>query len=316
MDLALTILFFAVGLVLIIKGGDWFVDSAAWIAKVSGIPEFIIGATIVSVATTLPELVVSIVGTIEGEVDMAVGNAVGSVTANLGLIMGISIVCIPAVISRKQFALKALLMVLAALMLMLFGFSSNIGIVAAIVLIAIFAVYAWRNVIDAKRSAEEEPMASADKKQMPKKIMFFIIGIACIVGGSNLLINYGSKLAAIIGVPSAIIGVTVVAIGTSLPELVTTITAIIKKEADMSIGNIIGANIIDLTLILPICSFISGGNLPIAKQSYMLDMPICLCIALMGVIPPLIAKRFRRWQGVLMLCSYAAYVVAVVIKFA
>lgn len=325
MQTVLTILLFAVGLVLIIKGGDWFVDAAVWIAEVSGIPQFIIGATIVSLATTLPELTVSVMGTLNGEVDLAVGNAVGSVTANLGLIMGISIVCIPAAVKRSQFNMKALLMAAAAIMLWLLCRGGALHILPSILLLVIFGVYVWENIRDAKsgvdaRLEKEEHSdrprhENSHKKQLPMQIGKFLVGVAAIVLGSNLLIDKGSEIAVMLGVPSAIIGVTMVAIGTSLPELVTTLTAIAKKEASMSIGNILGANVIDLTLILPVCSLISGGRLTIGEQSTALDMPMCAIVSILAILPPLFKGKFYRWQGVLLLAVYAAYVVILVTQY-
>lgn len=325
MQTVLTILLFAVGLVLIIKGGDWFVDAAVWIAEVSGIPQFIIGATIVSLATTLPELTVSVMGTLNGEVDLAVGNAVGSVTANLGLIMGISIVCIPAAVKRSQFNMKALLMAAAAIMLWLLCRRGALHVLPSILLLVIFSVYVWENIRDAKSGVEErlEKEEHSDrpsheksrKKQLPMQIGKFLVGVAAIVLGSNLLIDKGSESAVMLGVPSAIIGVTMVAIGTSLPELVTTLTAIAKKEASMSIGNILGANVIDLTLILPVCSLISGGRLTIGEQSTALDMPMCAIVSILAILPPLFKGKFYRWQGVLLLAVYAAYVVILVTQY-
>ena len=144
------------------------------------------------------------------------------------------------------------------------------------------------------------------------KLGMFAIGLAAIVVGSRLLIDYGSELALLLGVPSSIIGVTMVAIGTSLPELVTTLTAIAKKEASMSVGNIIGANVIDLTMILPVCSAVSGGTLTIGSQTTALDLPVCLALCCVAVVPPLLKGKFYRWQGVLMLAVYAAYVVILV----
>ena len=315
MQTGLVILLFVVGLVLIIKGGDWFVDSAVFIANLTGIPKFIIGATIVSVATTLPELTVSVTGVIDGELDLAVGNAVGSVTANIGLIMGISLVCIPAVIKRSQFWLKGTLMSAAALLLWILCKDGTLHMLPSFALFALLAVYVWDNIRDAKNDVGSDEREVVDKKDLPKQIVMFIIGIAAIVVGSKLLIEYGSEIALLLGVPSAIIGVTMVAIGTSLPELITTLTAIRKKESSMSIGNIVGANIIDLAMILPICSVISDGKLTIAEQSYALDMPICFAMTLIAVLPPLIKGKLYRWQGILMLALYAVYVVILVTQY-
>ena len=309
MQTGFVILLFVVGLVLIIKGGDWFVDSAVFIANLTGIPKFIIGATIVSVATTLPELTVSVTGVIDGELDLAVGNAVGSVTANIGLIMGISLVCMPAVIKRSQFWIKGTLMSAAALLLWVLCKDGTLHMLPSFALFALLAVYVWDNIRDAKNDVGSDEREVVDKKDLPKQIVMFIIGIAAIVVGSKLLIEYGSEIALLLGVPSAIIGVTMVAIGTSLPELITTLTAIRKKESSMSIGNIVGANIIDLAMILPICSVVSDGKLTIAEQSYALDMPICFAMTLIAVLPPLIKGKLYRWQGILMLALYTVYVV-------
>ena len=315
MQTGLVILLFVVGLVLIIKGGDWFVDSAVFIANLTGIPKFIIGATIVSVATTLPELTVSVTGVIDGELDLAVGNAVGSVTANIGLIMGISLVCIPAVIKRSQFWLKGTLMSAAALLLWILCKDGTLHMLPSFALFVLLAVYVWDNIRDAKNDVGSDEREIVDKKDLPKQLVMFFIGIAAIVCGSKLLIEYGSEIALLLGVPSAIIGVTMVAIGTSLPELITTLTAIRKRESSMSIGNIIGANIIDLALILPICSVVSDGKLTIAEQSYALDMPMCLAMTLIAVLPPLIKGKLYRWQGILILALYAVYVVILVTQY-
>ena len=315
MQTGFVILLFVVGLVLIIKGGDWFVDSAVFIANLTGIPKFIIGATIVSVATTLPELTVSVTGVINGELDLAVGNAVGSVTANIGLIMGISLVCMPAVIKRSQFWIKGTLMSAAALLLWVLCKDGTLHMLPSFALFALLAVYVWDNIRDAKNDVGSDEREVVDKKDLPKQIVMFIIGIAAIVVGSKLLIEYGSEIALLLGVPSAIIGVTMVAIGTSLPELITTLTAIRKKESSMSIGNIVGANIIDLAMILPICSVVSDGKLTIAEQSYALDMPMCFAMTLIAVLPPLIKGKLYRWQGILILALYAVYVVILVTQY-
>ena len=315
MQTGFVILLFVVGLVLIIKGGDWFVDSAVFIANLTGIPKFIIGATIVSVATTLPELTVSVTGVINGELDLAVGNAVGSVTANIGLIMGISLVCMPAVIKRSQFWIKGTLMSAAALLLWVLCKDGTLHMLPSFALFALLAVYVWDNIRDAKNDVGSDEREVVDKKDLPKQIVMFIIGIAAIVVGSKLLIEYGSEIALLLGVPSAIIGVTMVAIGTSLPELITTLTAIRKKESSMSIGNIVGANIIDLAMILPICSVVSDGKLTIAEQSYALDMPMCFAMTLIAVLPPLIKGKLYRWQGILMLALYTVYVVILVTQY-
>ncbi|MDD3346156.1 calcium/sodium antiporter [Oscillibacter sp.] len=316
MEIWVTIALFLVGLVLIMKGGDWFLNGAVWIAEATGVPRFIIGATIVSLATTLPELTVSVTGVLQGQVDLAVGNAVGSVTANLGLILGISVVCMPSVVSPKQFNMKALLMVGGAVLLFALCRGGTLAFLPGLALFAVFILYLANNVADARTGMaarrEEHGRRTVSHRQMGMKLGLFAVGITAIVIGSRLLIDYGSELALLLGVPSSIIGVTMVAIGTSLPELVTTLTAIARREASMSVGNIIGANVIDLTMILPVCAAVSGGRLTIGAQTTALDLPACLLLCCVAVLPPLFKGRFYRWQGFLMLALYALYVVVLI----
>ena len=316
MEIWITVVLFLLGLLLIVKGGDWFLNGAVWIAEATGVPRFIIGATIVSLATTLPELTVSVTGVLQGEVDLAVGNAVGSVTANLGLILGISVLCMPSVVSRKQFGLKALLMAGGGALLLVLCRGGGLELLPGLLLFVVFLVYLASNIVDARAGMQENreggQRRTVSYRQTVMKLVSFAVGITAIVIGSRLLIDYGSELALLLGVPSSIIGVTMVAIGTSLPELVTTLTAIAKKEASLSVGNIIGANVIDLTMILPVCSAVSGGRLTIGSQTNLLDLPVCLTLCCLSVLPPLITGRFYRWQGALMLAMYAGAVVLLV----
>ena len=309
------VIMFVLGLFFIVKGGDIFVDAATWIAEATGIPKFVIGATVVSFATTLPELLVSAIAATKGQNDMAVGNAVGSVTANVGLIMSISVLCMPALVKRKEIAFKGALMILAVAGLCVFSNNLSLSLWQSIILMAIFVVFMIENIITGKASIIDEDgdgKPDVNGKELLKNIFKFIVGALGIVVGADLLVDDGTIIARQMGVSEAIIGVTIIAVGTSLPELVTTITAIVKKQSDLSIGNIIGANIIDLTMILPICAFLAGGALPVGKQSAFLDMPVCLLVICIAIIPTLIFKKLSRWQGALMVCIYIGYIAVLV----
>ena len=311
MSATVIVLLFLLGLVLVIKGGDFFVDAATWIAEVSGIPKFLIGATIVSLATTLPELLVSLMASASGSIGIAVGNAVGSVTANVGLIMGISVVCLASAVDRRQQAFKFIMMAAAIALLYAFSAGGSLSIPASLVMLAMFLAYMAESVMGARsamRADTGENKPARDRRTELINGVKFALGVAGIVIGARLMVDYGTALARLLGVPESIIGATLVAIGTSLPELVTTITALVKKQASLSIGNIVGANIIDLTLILPLCSVVSGKALPILRQNTLLDMPFCLALCLLAVLPPLITRRFHRAQGLAMLGVYAVYV--------
>ena len=306
------VLLFAAGLVCIIKGGDLFVDAASWIAEASGIPKFIIGATIVSFATTLPEMLVSVFAALEGNADIAVGNAVGSVTANTGLIMCLSLVCMTCLMERRQFGVKACL--LLAAILSLFGFTRDgrLSVAEGLLVLVIFAGFLAESLISARREQgtelkEDEERPAVSGKTVAGNIVKFVLGAAGIVLGAQLLIDNGSAIAALLGVPDAIVAATMIAIGTSLPELVTTLTAIRKRESSLSVGNIIGANIMDLTLILPLCSLILGKSLPVQSQGMLLDIPACLIICAAVLVPALWKGKFQRWMGFLAGGLYIVY---------
>ncbi len=334
------ILLLILGIALIVKGGDLFVDGSVWIAEKSGIPKFIIGATIVSVGTTLPELVTSIFAIIEGSNSMAISNAVGSVVANTGLIMAIAIIAMPIVIDRKAFSFKGILLLVVATLLLLFLLDYKLFLWESIIILLMFIVFLVENIISSKRESqinkmlcsnnnngnecikEAEPIElevidiDASKENAIRKnetytnIIKFIVGITAIILGSDLLVNNGKKLVVSFGISETIIGLTILAIGTSLPELVTTISAIIKKQGSLSVGNIIGANIIDLAIILPVCAFIGGGILELgSNQTVYWDLPMCILIMFIAILPTLIFKKFHKWQGYLMLGLYLCFII-------
>ncbi len=313
MSLLLPSLCFIFGLMLIIKGGDLFVDAAAWMARVSGIPKVIVGATIVSLATTLPEIIVSMLAALQGKADMAIGNAVGSVTANQGLILGASLLFAPLVIRRRDYAARGLLMVLAIASLLFFSAEGALTQTGSLVLFAIFLLSMADSIRSARRGMEAEAGRLRPKgREVAVNGAKFLLGTIGIVWGADLLVDNGSILALKLGIPEAVIGVTLVAVGTSLPELVTAIAALVKHEGSLSAGNIIGANLIDTTLILPLCTLVSGQSLPFSSQSLLLDLPVCLLISLVAILPALLQKQFSRWQGAVMLGLYLTYLVIVV----
>lgn len=312
MSIWVELLLFVVGLILIVKGGDLFVDAAGWIAEVSGIPKFIVGATIVSLATTMPEMIVSIMAAAEGKVDMAVGNAVGSVTANTALIFAVAMLFMSIKLTRRQYLTKSLLLLASSTVVLLASLTGQFQFWGTIVLFLLFFVFIFENVKQAKLERQDSKKPEYSGKELVKNIVMFVLGAAGIVVGSRLLVNSGSAIAAYLGVPESIIAVTLVAVGTSLPELVTTITSIIKKQSSLSAGNIIGANIIDLCLILPLCDLVSAEKLPISHQSIVLDMPACLLVVVMCIVPLLLRQKSSKVQGAALLAVYIGYLVVLI----
>lgn len=213
-NLLSVLLLFAAGLVFIIKGGDWFVDAATWIAEAFGIPKFIVGATVVSFATTLPEMLVSVFAALEGNADIAVGNAVGSVTANVGLIMCLSLVCMPCLMTRKQFGFKAGLLLATIAVLFAFTRNGQLSVLQSVVILLFFVAFLAESLIAGKR--EQGTEASEDRPELTAKtiaqnLFSFVLGAAAIVLGAQLLIDNGSALAQMIGVPDSIIAATMIA---------------------------------------------------------------------------------------------------------
>lgn len=310
-EILLAVLSLLAGIILVAKGGDFFVDAASWMAKAAGIPTFIVGATIVSIATTLPEIIVSVMAAFEDKTEMAIGNAVGSVTANTAMIMAIAFIFMKITIVLKDYLVQCILLMVTGGVLIIGCLNGVLSTWAAIVLITIFAIHMIVNVRLAKKhsaaSKEKEAEVQRDKKTIVISILKFVGGAAGIVVGSRFLVNGGSDLATILGVPERIVAVTVVAIGTSIPELVTTITAVRKKEYGLSVGNIVGANLIDLSLILPLCSLVSGKNLPVSPQGAHIDMPVCLGVTVLAIVPLLIRRKASRVQGILLLVAYVVY---------
>ena len=312
--LAVAAVIFVVGLVFVIKGGDWFVDSASWFAEATGIPKFVVGATVVSFATTLPELLVSVRAAMNGSAQLAIGNAIGSVTANTTLIMGVSLVFMAGIINRKEFALKGGLLLAAIVGLTVLSLSGALPVWSAFILWAIFITFMVSNLLEGKKNAATEKTGSYDKKEVPSKVLFFVLGTAAIVFGAEFLVSSGKTIASGIGISETIIGFTVIALGTSLPELVTTLTAIRKKENSLSVGNIIGANIIDTTLILPLCAVINGRPLPVDRINLVFDFPVCIAACAVAIVPTIFQGKFKKWQGYTLLSIYALYMLFLVLN--
>ncbi len=314
MDTLILIFWLAIGFALIIKGGDWFVEAAVYVAKITGIPSFIIGATIVSLATTLPEVLVSVIASSSGNVDLAIGNAYGSVIANLGFILGISLSVMPPKFASKDIIQKGLFMIALTIISAILMFDYMLLFTESMVLWVMLAIFLWMNVRSLKnKSVSDETIQKHDTKDTKKQIFLFIVGSIMVVFGADLLVDNATKLAELIQIPQAVVGLTVVAIGTSLPELVTTIMAIIKKESGLSIGNIIGANVLNMSLAIPASVLASKNILVTRPETITTDIPFSLWFMVLTIIPAIFFKRFFKWQGYLLLISYVIYIIQTIL---
>ncbi len=321
-QILVAIILLAVGFVLTIKGGDWFVDAAIWVAEVTNIPKILIGATIVALCTTMPELLVSTFAVASGTQDMGIGNALGSIICNTSLILGISITFLPSKVSRKTFWIKCVFLLGSILILGFFAYNRNISWIEGSILAVLLVFYFFINVrtaMDARNGGTIHESVDTTKKTVTKNLLKFLVGVIFIIIGARLLVNNGIIIAKALGVSDQIIGLTVIALGTSLPELITTVSAVIKREFTLSIGNILGANILNILMIISTCSIMTSDGLQISMQTVPLiknpipqalymDLPVALGVSLIVMIPALITGRFKRWQGIVLLISYVLYI--------
>ena len=313
----LSILLFLVGLLCLIKGGDWFVEGASALARRFHLPELLIGATVVSIGTTLPEVMVSTMSAVSGHGEIAYGNAIGSVICNAALIAAITIAVRPGPVDPKTLRTPVAFFFAAAAIYCVaaygFGkFTRPMGLV----MLALFVAYMAANVAQMKRApapAEGPAEAAEAEMTMAKTLVLLVAGAVLIAVGADLLVDNGTRIAQALGVPESVIALTFVALGTSLPELVTAITSLVKGCSDLSLGNIVGANVFNLVLVSGMSVTIAPFTIPQSStlfgvnSSLVLDLPVMLAVMVIMCLPALLRGKLSRAQGVGLLCIYAAF---------
>lgn len=311
------VLLFIAGLLCLIKGGDWFVDGATGLARRFHLPELLIGATVVSVGTTLPEVMVSTASAWKGIGAMAYGNAIGSVICNTALIAAITVAVKPSKVDKKALGVPVAFFFTAALIYAGVAYTSGyFSRIIGLVMLAMFIAYIVANV----RQMTSDPQTAAgetgeDEENMPlsQSLILLVAGAALIAAGADLLVDNGTRIAQALGVPESVIGLTFVALGTSLPELVTAITSLVKGHGALSLGNVIGANLFNLVLVsgvsislapfpIPRNSTIAGYN-----ASLIMDLPVMFFVMAFLTLPALFRGKLSRYQGVILLAVYAAF---------
>ncbi|MDT8389650.1 MAG: calcium/sodium antiporter [Lentisphaeria bacterium] len=312
---------FIVGLIIIIKGSDLFLDSAVWVARAFGVPQIIIGATIVSLCTTLPELVSSCAASLKGSGDMALGNAVGSIFCNTGLILGVVLLLIGARIRREVFLIKGIFM-LGGLLFGLFlvlpahhetglridRFEGLILLVFLVIFLVVNYYESLHMTGDAKLNKAEEDPARGDFSGWGKHMACFMIGAVTVAIGAYMLVEFGQRMALNFGVSEAVVSVLFVALGTSLPELFTAIAAIRKKAQDISVGNIFGANVLNMALVVGASATIRPLT-PSDKLLARMDIPAALIVCSIVFFAGLIKGKLGKKTGLTLLGCYAVYTV-------
>ena len=308
------VLLFIVGLLFLIKGGDWFVDGASALARRFHLPELLIGATVVSIGTTLPEVMVSTMSALSGHGEIAYGNAIGSVICNAALIAAITIAVRPGRVDPKTLKTPVAFFFAAAAIYCIAAYVfGRFTRVMGIIMLAVFVAYMAANVLQMKNTPAGEQEASEEEMPLAKTLILLVLGAVLIAVGANLLVDNGTLIAQALGVPESVIALTFVALGTSLPELVTAITSLVKGHSDLSLGNVVGANVFNLVLVSGMSITLAPFTIPQSatlfgiNSSLVLDLPVMLAVMLILTVPALVKGKLNRAQGILLLAIYAAF---------
>ena len=310
------VLLFALGLLLLIKGGDWFVEGASGIAHRFGVPELLIGATVVSIGTTLPEVMVSATSALGGHGEMAYGNAIGSIICNTALIAAITVAVRPSKVERKSFLTPVAFFFIAAAVYLYVAYTSGeFTRQVGLELLGIFLLYMVVLVRQALRGPKIFETEAASTDPLWKDLLRLVVGAVLIAFGANLLVDNGTLIAQALGVPESVIALTFVALGTSLPELVTAVTSLVKGHGALSLGNVIGANLFNLVLVSGLSVTLAPFQVPAAKTiagynaSLVVDLPLMVLVMAFLTLPALVRGKLSRWQGVTLLAVYAGFCV-------
>lgn len=308
MDLILQILLLVVGFVFLIKGADWFVDGSSSIAAKFGIPQLVIGLTIVAMGTSAPEAAVSITAALGGNAEITIGNIVGSNILNILIILGLSALITPLAVAKSTIRIETPFMILITAALLVMGLDKKITLVDGIILIALFLAYLEYLFIMTKNDKQKDE--KADEITVLKSLALIVIGLALIIIGSKLTVDSASFIAKELGLSERFIGLTIVALGTSLPELFTSVMAARKGNADIAIGNIVGSNIFNILFVVGISSIIT--TVPFA-ENFIFDIAIAIAASVMLWLCCIKNAKLKRWAGILMLLSYVAYFVVILV---
>ena len=310
------VLLFIVGLLFLIKGGDWFVDGASALARRFHLPELLIGATVVSIGTTLPEVMVSTMSALSGHGEIAYGNAIGSVICNAALIAAITIAVRPGKVDPKTLKTPVAFFFAAAAIYCIAAYVfGKFTRVMGVIMLAMFVAYMVVNVLQMKNAPDEPHEEAEEEMSLAKTIILLVVGAVLIALGANLLVDNGTLIAQALGVPESVIALTFVALGTSLPELVTAITSLAKGHSDLSLGNVVGANVFNLVLVSGVSVTLAPFTIPQnstlfgINSSLVLELPVMLAVMLILTVPALVKGKLNRGQGILLLAIYAAFCV-------
>ena len=313
MDMLIQVLILVLGFVMLVKGADWFVDGAAGVADKLGVPQLVIGLTIVAMGTSAPEAAVSLTAALKGNADIALGNVVGSNILNILIILGIVSVIIATPISKSIFKVDLPFMLVMSLLVMLLGYmGEDISRLDGGILLVFFVGYLVYLFVDAKKSGtSNEEEKEENNKPIWQLILIAVVGLVLIVFGSDFTVDAATKIATELGMGTKFIGLTIVALGTSLPELFTSVAAALKGKSDIAIGNIVGSNIFNILFILGTSSVITPINF---EPIFLIDALVSVGAGVLLWVMTFKKKHLTRPAGITMLLCYAGYFVYLIMS--
>ena len=309
MQIALQLLLLVVGFVMLIKGADWFVDGASKIADKFGIPQLVIGLTIVAMGTSAPEAAVSITSALKGSAGITIGNVVGSNIMNVLVILGLTAVIRAIAVKKSTICYEIPFTIVITVILALLGLIDNtVGRLDGIILWVLMIVYLIYLLRIAKKGQDvvEDVPELTKKDTLPRMLLTIVAGAVLIVWGADVTVDAATELATIFGMSDRLIGLTIVAFGTSLPELVTSVTAAIKGKADIAVGNIVGSNIFNILFVVGTTALITPV---VYSGGFMVDTLVAVGTMVLLLVCVLPKKKLGRLGGLVMLAGYAAYFV-------
>lgn len=303
MNFVLQIVFLALGFFLLVKGADWFVDGASGLARKLGIPQLVIGLTIVAMGTSLPEAAVSISAALRGNAEITIGNIVGSNILNILIILGVTALIATLKVADSTVRYEIPFMIVATFVLLWLGYTGGqVTWLEGVILWVLFLLYLRYLYMMAKKGKEEE--REAERLSTAKIIGLILAGVVMIAAGSNFAVEGASNLAKALGISQRFIGLTIVAFGTSLPELVTSVSAARKHNADIAIGNIVGSNIFNILFIVGTTALIT----PVTFASgFVVDTLIAAAVGILLFVCVARTKELRKKAGIVMLLAYILY---------
>lgn len=306
MTMVMEFLLLALGFFMLVKGADWFVDGTSGIADRLGVPQLVIGLTIVAMGTSAPEAAVSITAALKGSAEITIGNIVGSNILNIWIILGLTAVIISTAVAKSTIKVEMPYMIfVTAVLLAMGGTGQVVSLVEGILLWILFLIYLGYLFAMAKRD-QQEVEEEADEKPIWKLLAATVVGLVLIVWGSSVTVDAATAIAQIIGLSERFIGLTIVALGTSLPELVTSVSAALKGKSDIAIGNIVGSNIFNILFVVGTAALIT----PVEFQpNFMIDTVVAIAAAVMLLVCVAKKQLLVRSAGILMLVCYAGYLV-------